>query len=164
MNLTGGSTVSTGDRVLVTGAAGFIGSSVVRQLQSRGAHVVAMVEPGGDRANLDDLDVEALAADLRDADAVSKAADGCRLVFHIAALYRFWAADPHTFYEVNVAGTRNVLDAARRGGCERLVYTSTVGTLGLSGASTREPVDETSYVHIDHLFGSYKQSKYVAEH
>ena len=105
-----------------------------------------------------------MTADLRDADAVSKAADGCRFVFHVAALYRFWAPDPNTFYEVNVTGTRHVLDAARRGGCERLVYTSTVGTLGLHGASTTEPVDETSYAQIDHLFGAYKQSKYVAEH
>jgi len=164
MSEPGGSTVNTGDRVLVTGAAGFIGSSLVRQLRSRGAHVVAMVEPGGDRANLDGLDVESVDADLRNADAVSKAADGCRLVFHVAALYRFWARDPATFYDVNVTGTRNVLDAARRGGCERLVYTSTVGTLGVNGASTRSPVDETSYAHVDHLFGSYKQSKYVAEH
>jgi dihydroflavonol-4-reductase len=157
-------TLDVGDRVLVTGGAGFIGSSVVRQLCARHAHVVAMVEPGADSANLDGLDVEVVAADLRDADGVGKAADGCRVIFHVAALYRFWARDPNSFYDVNVNGTRHVLDAARRGGCERLVYTSTVGTLGLHGASTWEPVDETSYAHIDHLFGGYKQSKYVAEH
>jgi dihydroflavonol-4-reductase len=157
-------TLAADDRVLVTGAAGFIGSSVVRELCAREAHVVAMLEPGGDRANLDGLDVEVVPADLRDADAVAKAADGCRMVFHGAALYRFWAPDPRAFYDINVTGTRHVLDAARQSGCERLVYTSTVGTLGLHGASTDEPVDETSYAHIDHLFGGYKQSKYVAEH
>lgn len=152
------------DRVLVTGAAGFIGSAVARELCARGAHVVAMVEPGGDTANLDGVDVEVVVADLRDAAAVDEAIDGSRSVFHIAALYRFWAPDPAAFYAVNVTGTKHVLDAVRRAGCERVVYTSTVGTLGLTGASTGEPVDETSHAHVDHLFGSYKQSKYVAEH
>jgi dihydroflavonol-4-reductase len=123
-----------------------------------------MVEPGGDTANLDGVDVEVVVADLRDAASVAEAIDGSRLVFHIAALYRFWAPDPAAFYAVNVTGTKHVLDAARRAGCERVVYTSTVGTLGLHGASTGEPVDETSHAHVDHLFGSYKQSKYVAEH
>ena len=159
-----GLAVASGDRVLVTGGAGFIGSSVVRRVQARGAHVVALVEPGGDTANLDGLEVEVVRGDLRDPDAVDKAVDGCRLVFHVAALYRFWAADPEDFYAINVSGTRHVLDAARRHGCERTVYTSTVGTLGLHGAGPDDPVDETSFAHVDHLFGGYKQSKYVAEH
>ncbi len=159
-----GRTFGTGDRVLVTGGAGFIGSSLVRQLQRCGARVVAMVEPGGDTLNLDGLDVETVTADLRDADAVARAAAGCRYVFHVAALYRFWAADPNDFYAINVGGTRNVLAAARASGGERLVYTSTVGTLGLHGASNHASVDETSFAYVDHLFGGYKQSKYVAEH
>ena len=159
-----GLAVASGDRVLVTGGAGFIGSSVARRVQARGAHVVALVEPGGDTANLDGLEVEVVRGDLRDPDAVDKAVDGCRLVFHVAALYRFWAADPEDFYAINVSGTRHVLDAARRHGCERTVYTSTVGTLGLHGAGPDDPVDETSFAHVDHLFGGYKQSKYVAEH
>ncbi len=71
---------------------------------------------------------------------------------------------PEDFYDINVNGTRRVLEAARSAGCERLVYTSTVGTLGLHGATTEDPVDETSFAHVDHLFGGYKQSKYVAEH
>jgi dihydroflavonol-4-reductase len=137
---------------------------VARELADRGVRVVALVEPGGDTANLEGLDVEVVTGDLRDADAVTKATDGCRMVFHIAALYRFWAKHPEDFYDINVNGTRRVLDAARSTGCERLVYTSTVGTLGLHGATTADPVDETSYAHIDHLFGGYKQSKYVAEH
>ena len=162
--------VVPGDRVLVTGAAGFIGSSVTRELQGRGAQVVALVEPGGDTSNLDGLSgpdgapVEVVRGDLRDASAVREAAGGCRLVFHVAALYRFWSADPDAFYDINVTGTRHVLDAVRAAGCERLVYTSTVGTLGLHHASSTEPVDETSYAYVDHLFGGYKQSKYVAEH
>lgn len=150
--------------MLVTGAAGFIGSSVTRQLCDRGVHVVAMVEPGGGTHNLDGVEVEAVTADLRDADSVRKAVQGSRAVFHVAALYRFWAPDPAVFYEINVLGTKHVLDAVQSSGCERVVYTSTVGTLGLHGASARDPVDEASHAHIDHLFGAYKRSKYVAEH
>ncbi len=157
-------TLEPDDRVLVTGAAGFIGSSVVRELAGRGTHVVALVEPRGDVSNLEGSDVEVVYGDLRDADAVAKVTDGCRVVFHIAALYRFWAERPEDFYDINVNGTRNVLDATRSAGCERMVYTSTVGTLGLHGATIEDPVDEASFAHIDHLFGGYKQSKYVAEH
>jgi len=141
-----------------------VGSSVVRQVLDRGARVVALVEPGGDTANLEGLEVEVVEGDLRDPAAVGAAVDGCALVFHVAALYRFWAPDPSSFYEINVLGTRNVLDAARKHGCRRVVYTSTVGTLGLTGATAEEPVDERSFAHVDHLFGLYKQSKYVAEH
>ena len=89
---------------------------------------------------------------------------GCATVFHVAALYRFWAPDPAAFYDINVTGTRHVLDAAAAHGCGRVVYTSTVGTLGLTGATAGAPVDERSFAHVDHLFGLYKQSKYVAEH
>jgi dihydroflavonol-4-reductase len=157
-------TLESGERVAVTGAAGFIGSSLIRALLDRRTTPVALVQPGGDTRNLDGLDVERIAVDLRDAEGVAKAVDGARTVFHMAALYRFWAADPRSFYEVNVVGTRNLLDAARDTHVGRVVYTSTVGTLGLRGASLGAPVDETSYAEIDHLFGLYKQSKYVAEH
>jgi dihydroflavonol-4-reductase len=156
--------IEPGERVLVTGAAGFIGSSLVRELLDRRVTPVALVEPGGDTRNLDGLDVERIAVDMRDAEGVDEAVDGARTVFHMAALYRFWAADPRSFYEVNVGGTRNVLNAAREAGVGRVVYTSTVGTLGLRGASIGSPVDETSHAEIDHLFGLYKQTKYVAEH
>ena len=153
-----------GERVAVTGAAGFIGSAVTRELLERGTQVVALVEPDGDTRNLDGLEVEQVEVDLRDADGLAKAVDGARTVFHLAALYRFWAADPQSFYDVNVVGTRNLIKAAEAAGVGRVVYTSTVGTLGLRGASAGAPVDETSYAQVDHLFGLYKQSKYVAEH
>jgi len=153
-----------GDRVLVTGGAGFVGSAVVRKVLARSAEVVVLVEPGGDRSNLDGLDVEIAEGDLRDPGAVDAAVAGCSTVFHVAALYRFWAPDPDSFYDINVTGTRNVLDAARAHGCRRVVFTSTVGTLGLADATADTPVDERSFAHIDHLFGLYKQSKYVAEH
>ena len=153
-----------GDRVLVTGGAGFVGSSVVRQVLDRGAAVRALVEPGGGTGNLDGLDVDVVRGDLRDRAAVDAAVAGCSTVFHVAALYRFWAPDPADFYDVNVTGTRHVLDAARAHACRRVVYTSTVGTLGLTGATADAPVDERSFARVDHLFGLYKQSKYVAEH
>jgi dihydroflavonol-4-reductase len=152
------------DRVLVTGASGFIGSAVARALVEDGQHVVAFVEPGADLRNLDGLDVERLTGDLRDATSVEKAVAGCRAVFHVAALYRFWAREPRDFYDINVGGTRNILEAARAAGTERLVYTSTVGTLGLDGVNENEAADELCYPDVGHLFGSYKRSKYVAEH
>jgi dihydroflavonol-4-reductase len=150
-----------GDNVLVTGASGFIGSAVTRALLDDGYSVVAFVEPNADVRNLDGLDISFVTGDLRDAGAVRAAVAGCRSVFHVAALYRFWAPDPKIFYEVNVGGTRNILDAAREEGVERIVYTSTVGTLGLTG---ERPSHELDYPDIGHLFGPYKRSKYVAEH
>jgi len=153
-----------GDRVAVTGATGFIGSAVTRQLLARGATVVAIAERAGHRDNLAGLDVEVREADVRHSGGVRRALDGCRFVFHVAALYDFWAKDPSDFYEVNVAGTRHVLQAANDAGCERVVYTSTVGTLGLNGTAAGVPATEESVAQISHLFGHYKQSKYVAEH
>ncbi len=157
-------TINPGDRVVVTGAAGFIGSAVVRALLARKAEVVALVEPNGDVGNLVGLPVEQITVDVRDADTVTKACGSARFIFHLAAMYRFWAAQPKDFYDVNVGGVLNVLEAARLGGCERVIYTSTVGVLGLDRAALGEAADETCYADVAHLFGLYKRSKYVAEH
>ncbi len=136
-----------------------------RAASTGAAGSLALVEPGGDTANLDGLDVDVVEGDLRDpATGRPPPWPAAAVVFHVAALYRFWAPDPAAFYDINVGGTRNVLEAARAHGCRRVVYTSTVGTLGLDGATTDAPVDERSFAHVDHLFGRYKQSKYVAEH
>ncbi|HEY2215613.1 MAG TPA: NAD-dependent epimerase/dehydratase family protein, partial [Acidimicrobiales bacterium] len=110
------------------------------------------------------LDVEVIEVDVRNAGDVTKACQRARFIFHLAAMYRFWAPDPKAFYEVNVGGVLNVLDAARQVGCERVIYTSTVGVLGLDGAARGEAADETCYADIAHLFGLYKRTKYVAEH
>jgi len=156
--------IRPGDRVVITGASGFIGSAVARALRARGAHVVAIVEPGADCRNLEDVAAERVVADIRDAAAVRAACAGARFVFHLAAIYRFWARDPRVFYDVNVGGTLNVLSAVQAAGCERLVFTSTVGVLGLARSADGLPIDETCYADIAHLFGLYKRSKFVAEH
>ena len=121
--------------------------------------------PGATSSNLEGLDVEQIPLDMRDAAGVTAAVKGARFVFHLAAMYRFWARRPKDFYDVNVGGTLNVL---RRGAQQRRasgsIYTSTVGVLGLDGAAHGQPADETCYADVAHLFGLYKRTKYVAEH
>ena len=157
-------TITPGDRVAVTGAGGFIGSAITRRLLEHGAWVVAVTEPAREHRNLRGLDVEVQPADVRDPGSVRRALLGSRFVFHTAALYGFWAKDPSVFYRVNVEGTRNVLGAASAEGVERIVYTSTVGTLGLESAARGVPATEEAVADVSHLFGHYKRSKYVAEH
>jgi dihydroflavonol-4-reductase len=123
-----------------------------------------MVEPGADDRNLRGLDAHRSTVDIRDADGVRAAVKGARFVFHLAAVYRFWARDRRVFREVNVGGTINIVNAVRAEGVERLVYTSTVGVLGLNGTDRGTPADEASYADLAHLFGEYKRTKYVAEH
>ena len=157
--------IEPGDRVVITGATGFIGSAVSRAVQAKGAHVVALVEPGADARNLAGMtDVERVVVDIRDAAAVRDAFAGARYAFHLAAIYRFWARDRRIFHEVNVGGTRNVIAAVLAAGCERLVYTSTVGVLGLDRTRHGEPADESCYADVAHLFGDYKRTKFAAEH
>jgi dihydroflavonol-4-reductase len=156
--------LSKGDRVVVTGAAGFIGSAITRALLERGADVVATVEPGSDGAGLRGLDVRRTALDVRDRQQTFAVIRGARAVFHLAAVYRFWAPDPAIFYEVNVVGSRNVVEAAVAAGVEGIVYTGTVGTVGLDSSPEGRPSDERDYARVARLHGPYKQSKYVAEH
>jgi ornithine--oxo-acid transaminase len=157
--------IEPGDRVVITGAAGFIGSAVVRAVQAKGAQIVALVEPGADARNLRSVpEIERVSVDIRDARAVRAAFEGARYGFHLAAVYRFWARDARVFHDVNVGGTLNVIDAVLAAGCERLVYTSTVGVLGLSKTRSGQPADETSYADIAHLYGLYKRTKFAAEH
>jgi dihydroflavonol-4-reductase len=157
-------TIEPEDRVVITGASGFIGSAVVRAVQAKGARVIAIVEPGADHRNLAACDAEQVVADIRDPAAVRAACAGARFVFHLAAIYRFWARDPRIFYDVNVGGTLNVLDAVLASGCERLVFTSTIGVLSAVKSRDGSPSDETRYPDLAQLRGSYKGSKFVAEH
>ena len=143
--------------VLVTGASGFLGWHVARVLVDRGYPVRALVRPG---SRVDGLNVQIIPGDLRDADSLNRAAAGCGLVFHVAADYRLWAKDPTDLYRSNVDGTRNLLDAARKAGVERVVYTSTVGCIGVPHGGIG---DETTPVSLDDMAGDYKRSKYLAE-
>jgi len=151
----------SGMKALVTGATGFIGTSVVRALLSRGHSVRALARPGSDSANLAGLEVERAPGDVRDLASVRRAVGGCSHVFHVAALYALWVRPRRLIYEVNVDGTRNVLQAALDAGVERVVYTSSVAALGLR--QDGRPADETTPLDPRALVGDYKRSKYLAQ-
>ena len=142
---------------LVTGASGFIGWHVARSLVKAGHPVRALVRPG---SQVQEIEVEVATGDLRDAESLRRAAAGCGLVFHVAADYRLWAKHPQELYESNVGGTRNLLEAAREAGVERVVYTSTVGCIGMPRNGIG---DETTPVGIEDMTGAYKRSKFLAE-
>jgi dihydroflavonol-4-reductase len=152
------------DRVVVTGAAGFIGSAVVRALLARGVNVVALLEPGAVTSNLDGLDVERHDVDITKESELAGAFDGAKYCFHLAAKFGFWPKNASSFYEVNVRGSQNVVRAATVAGVERIVFTSTVATLGLWETKEGRPSTEDDVAEISHLYGNYKQTKYVAEH
>jgi len=143
--------------VLVTGASGFLGWHVARVLLERAYPVRALVRPG---SRIDALDVDPVTGDLRDAPSLERAVAGCGLLFHVAADYRLWAKDPRDLYRSNVDGTRNLLQAAKQAGVERVVYTSTVGCIGIPHGGIG---DESSPVAITDMAGDYKRSKFLAE-
>jgi len=145
------------DTALVTGASGFLGWHVARLLRERGYPVRALVRP---TSRVADLDVETVTGDLRDPSSLEPAVAGCSVVFHVAADYRLWAKDPAELYRSNVDGTRNVLAAAQAAGVERVVYTSTVGCIGIPHGGIG---DETTPVSLADMTGDYKRSKFLAE-
>jgi dihydroflavonol-4-reductase len=142
---------------LVTGASGFLGWHVARLLVERGHKVRALVRPS---SKLRELEVEPVVGDLRDASSLARAVAGCGLVFHVAADYRLWARDPEELYRSNVEGTRSLLGAAQRAGVDRVVYTSTVGCIGIPKDGLG---DETVPVTLEEMTGAYKRSKFLAE-
>lgn len=147
--------------VLVTGASGFLGSHVARQLAGRGERVRALVRSSSSRQRLENLPVECVAGDLRDRASLRRVLCGVRRVFHVAADYRLWARDPRPIYESNVVGTRNVLEAAAEAGVERIVYTSSVATIAVHRPG-RLP-DEDTEARLEEMIGDYKRSKFLAE-
>ncbi|MBI4388655.1 MAG: NAD-dependent epimerase/dehydratase family protein [Nitrospinae bacterium] len=146
-------------KTLVTGTTGFIGSALVRELIEDGRQVKVLVRPHADTRNIDDLDVERVHGDLRDKGSLERALNGCDVLYHAAAYYSLWDRDKKTIYDINVAGTRNILSAAT--GMRKVVYTSTVGCIGLNGngapGNERTPFDPAL------LCNDYKRSKYQAE-
>lgn len=148
-------------KALVTGATGFLGAHIVRELLMDGAAVRVLARKGGDRRNLAGLDVEISEGDLLDKQSLAAAFTGCDTLFHAAADYRLWAKEPAAMYAANVDGTRSILQAALDAGLEKVVYTSTVGTLGTIGNGT--PGDEETPVSFSDMTGDYKKSKFLAE-
>lgn len=146
---------------LVTGASGFVGSAVVRALLAEGEPVRVLVRPTSDRGHLADLPVEVVVADLDRPASLAAAVAGCTALFHVAADYRLWVPDPAAIYRTNVDGTRALMIAAAEAGVRRIVYTSSVATLGLHPDG--RPADETTPVALDDMIGHYKRSKFLAE-
>jgi dihydroflavonol-4-reductase len=146
----------------VTGATGFLGSHVARVLAEQGAELRLLVRPASDLRNIEDLNADRVVGDLRDAASIEKALAGCDVVFHVAADYRLWVRDPEAMYRSNVEGTRSLLEAARKQGVRRVVYTSSVATMGFTSARG-SVADETSPVGLDDMIGHYKRSKFMAE-
>lgn len=153
-------------RAFVTGATGFLGSHVARVLADQGADLRLLVRPTSNLKNLEGLlspgtRAETAIGDLRDPASLEKAMAGCDTVFHVAADYRLWVRDPEEMYKSNVEGTRAILKAARKNGVRRVVYTSSVATIGFTEDGS--PADENSPVSVADMIGPYKKSKFMAE-
>ena len=148
-------------KALVTGATGFVGAAVARRLLGNHWQVRVLARRGSDRRNLQGLDVEVIDGDLTDVESLKHAVRGCEGLFHVAADYRLGARDPAQLYRTNVDGTRNVLSAAHRSGVQRIVYTSSVATIGIPADGT--PGDEGTANSLENMIGHYKRSKYLAE-
>jgi dihydroflavonol-4-reductase len=149
------------ETVLVTGATGFVGSAVARALVDAGHTVRVLVRPTADRRNLEGLSADRRVGRLEDAESLRAALEGCTALFHVAADYRLWIPDPAAMYAANVDGTRNLMLAAMRAGVSRVVYTSSVATLGIP--SDGSSGDETTPVALGDMIGHYKRSKFLAE-
>jgi dihydroflavonol-4-reductase len=145
---------------LVTGAAGFLGSHVARQLVARGESVRVLLRPSSNNRAISDLSLEYLTGDLRDAASLERAMDGVKRVFHVAADYRLWSKNPQEIYDSNVGGTKNLLAAAEKMGIEQLVYTSTVATIAVDRP---ELPNEFTDAKLEEMIGHYKRSKWMAE-
>ncbi len=165
-------------RAFVTGATGFLGSHVARVLAEQGAELRLLVRPTSDLRNISELNADRVVGDLRDSASLEKAISGCDVVFHVAADYRLWVRDPGGMYRSNVEGTRGLIESARKQGARRIVYTSSVATMGFishhAGAklcSAGQPraavpthaADEDSPVSLADMIGHYKRSKFMAE-
>lgn len=148
-------------KILLTGGTGFVGSAVLRRLLLAGYQVRALVRQSSNRRNLEGLDVDIVIGDLCDSASLASAIRGCTALFHVAADYRLWASDAAELYRSNVEGTRNIMLAAGREGVDRVVYTSSVATLGLNKDGS--PANEDTASVLDDMIGHYKRSKYLAE-
>ncbi|MCF8146464.1 MAG: NAD-dependent epimerase/dehydratase family protein [Deltaproteobacteria bacterium] len=150
-----------GQVILVTGGAGFVGSAVVRRLVGSGHRVRALIRSTSDSRNLRCLPIDTITGDLTDRHSLKQALRGCDVLFHVAADYRLWVPEPKRMYENNVRGTEKIMEEALKAGVRKIIYTSSVATLRLSGNGA--PADETSAASLKHMIGHYKRSKFMAE-
>ena len=153
--------MSNKEKILLTGASGFVGSAVARKLVEAGYSVRALVRTTSPRAHLAGLGLDFFEGDLRDRNSVGRAIAGMRYIFHVAADYRLWASDPNEIFASNVEGTRNLMEGAMNAGVERVVYTSSVATIALRPDGTA--ADETVRLQENQGIGAYKRSKIAAE-
>ena len=150
----------SGVKILVTGAAGFLGSHLTRQLAARGADVRVLLRPSSNNWAIADLPLEYVTGDLRDPASLDRALAGVQRVFHVAADYRLWSKRSQDIYDSNVGGTKNLLEAGKRAGVEQLIYTSTVATVAVDRT---ELPDELTDAKLEEMVGHYKRSKWLAE-
>jgi dihydroflavonol-4-reductase len=150
----------SGVKILVTGAAGFLGSHVTRQLSARGGDVRVLLRPSSSNRAIADLPLEYVTGDLRDPASLDRALVGVQKVFHVAADYRLWSKRSQDIYDSNVGGTKNLLEAAKRANVEQFIYTSTVATIAVDRS---EPPNEFTDAKLEEMVGHYKRSKWLAE-
>lgn len=150
----------SGEKILVTGAAGFLGSHVTRQLAARGADVRVLLRPASNNRAIADLPLEYVTGDLRDVASLDRAMKDVKRVFHVAADYRLWSKRPQDIYDSNVGGTKNLLEAAKRASVDQFVYTSTVATIAVDRP---QAPNESTDAKLDEMVGHYKRSKWMAE-
>jgi dihydroflavonol-4-reductase len=148
-------------KVFVTGATGFLGSHVAELLEAMGAEVRVLVRKTSRSENLEMLKAERVVGDLRDFESLKKGMSGCEFVFHVAADYRLWTRNPEEMYASNVEGTKGIIRAAQETGVRRVIYTSSVATMGFGHNGT--PVNESTPVNLGMMIGHYKKSKFQAE-
>ncbi|MBC7265300.1 MAG: NAD-dependent epimerase/dehydratase family protein [Chloroflexi bacterium] len=148
-------------RAFVTGGTGFIGGAVVRRLLQAGHEVRALVRPGADTRQLDGLPVERVEGDVRDKECLRRGVAGCDWVFHLAALYSYWGYRWEDFYQINVEGTRHVLEAAQEAGVSRIVHTSSIAALGVNPNHT--PASEDTPSTLEDKIGPYQRSKFLGQ-
>ena len=148
-------------KTLVTGSTGFLGSAILRKLLEDGREVKVLIREKSNTTNIDGIDVEIACGDLRDSDSLQSALNGCDVLYHTAAYYSLWDQNKQIIYDINVEGTRKILQAAQLKNIEKVVYTSTVGCVGLNKDTT--PSNEDTPFDLNTLSNDYKQSKYQAE-
>ena len=148
-------------KILLTGATGFIGSAILRKLIGRGDRVRTLVRSTSDQRNLSGLDCEVFIGDINDPDSIRPAIKDCQILFHVAADYRLWAINPDEIIKTNVTGTQNIMMAAMAENIEKIIYTSSVATLGKNYDDT--PANENTPSYLKNMIGTYKRSKFLAE-